>query len=495
MTNSPNASTPSFRFVATIITLSVSAVLLIKAWAVLQIDVVVEGDFACDEMMMERARHGALFVGHYSRFGFYHPGPFFFYFRVIVAELSAFLFPGPFEAHTAAILILNGMFIGLAGAAAHGLSRSSERGRGDLGAWLSALGIAAVVFFQFHDSPTGIMHSWMPDVVRMPYFAFLLLVQLAALGSPSALIAATFSAAACVHGYVSMPLFVGPLWIWALALNIKARIRADSRWPFQALMACALVIVLFIAPMIVDAIVNPPGNTYAILAFMRQPHDHNGWSETIEYVLRRWKVIHPALWLVPGIALAIDSRRGCWRHWLPPIAIAGFVSVVFVAYIWSAPGDIVEYIGYFYESVPLMLIGFGAIRLASCVAVQRRMVIATAAALMVAAIVMGGGTMAYRGFNDLRQTASDIAGATYPNSAITLDISEHKVWPMQMALIFELGRHGYFACAPNGARFGISDHICKPEASAWPAFRVIPREECAGRCFSVNDSTGIIRER
>jgi hypothetical protein len=464
-----------------LLVISISIVLLAKAWSVLHLDIIVEGDIACDEMLLARARHGLLLVGHYSRFGFYHPGPFFFYLRYAAELLAGPLFPGPFEAHLAGILVGNALFIGLAAMAARGLADGGRAG------WLAAIGVIAVVFYQFHDSATGLTETWMPNVVRMPYFAFLMQALLLARGSPAALVATSFSAAAAVHGYVAMPLFVGPVWLWAVASGSWVRWKCRQPWPKSAVLSTVLVIAAFLAPMAIDAMVNPPGNISVILDQFSATHAPNDPSEALRYTLQRWAQIHWILWAIPAVALILDCRAGQAGRWLSPLGLTVFSTAIFIAYCWTAPGGILPYIGYFHESLPLVMISFGVVRLAPHLA-ARQWSRDLAIGLAGAAIATGGGKVGYGGFWDLRPVTQAIMTAA-PSRTLMLDTADFDLWPMQAALMVDLERRGWTACAAKGTLFGLPERLCD-ETRDWPRFRIVRRAACGGDCLAVSALVG-----
>jgi len=51
------------------------------------------GDFAANELLVIDAKHFTLLHGHYSRLGFFHPGPYYLYALALGETLSVDLVP------------------------------------------------------------------------------------------------------------------------------------------------------------------------------------------------------------------------------------------------------------------------------------------------------------------------------------------------------------------------------------------------------------------
>ena len=75
------------------------------------------GDPASNSMLTIQAKHFALFTGHYSRVGFHHPGPAFFYVQAAGEWLLhdvTHIVPAAYNGQMIAIMALNATLLGLA---------------------------------------------------------------------------------------------------------------------------------------------------------------------------------------------------------------------------------------------------------------------------------------------------------------------------------------------------------------------------------------------
>lgn len=77
---------------------------------------------------------------------------------------------------------------------------------------------------------------------------------------------ASFCTAVLVHAYIPMPLIAGPLWLAGIVVGTRRRQAGDGRgFPGWAWGASGLIIFLFMLPMLLDMVLNPPGNVMLIL--------------------------------------------------------------------------------------------------------------------------------------------------------------------------------------------------------------------------------------
>src|SRR4051812_25448776 len=75
-----------------------------------------EGDAASNDILVLQAKRLALLHGNYSRVGFYHPGPFYFYWMAASETLLGdilHVFVSPRAAQIFGIIILHALAIGL----------------------------------------------------------------------------------------------------------------------------------------------------------------------------------------------------------------------------------------------------------------------------------------------------------------------------------------------------------------------------------------------
>ena len=255
-------SKPAFWLIATVAAALLAAILVTHNWPVLTAEILPSGDAAADMLLVDRANHDWLLTGHYSRFDFNHPGPFFLYLRHVAERLAGDVLPGPYNAHLLAVLGGVALFLGMGAAAAAGLAGGGWPGVA------AALATLAVVLIQGQRG--GMLHSaWMPDVLVAPFFAFVLLLAETARGRVWLLPAATFCGGALAHGYVLLLPIVGVAWPLATVLGLRCyrqRNPLARALPVWAIAGSLAIILLFAAPPLLDVLLHPPGNLARIAA-------------------------------------------------------------------------------------------------------------------------------------------------------------------------------------------------------------------------------------
>lgn len=278
-------------------------------------------DAAADMLLSERMHHGLLLTGHYNFIGVYHPGPFLFYIRWLFEPLAP-LVGTVHLTHLIAMMALDSAFFALIAVMALRLTRDDGVGRGAVLAGLCAIPLQL-------SGADWYATLFIPHYLPLPTAAFILAVILLARGSAFGLVAATVLTAILVHAYI--PLAPATVLIWALAL---ARGRSERRrllgrgFTPATWVGCAAIIGLFILPLALDAILNPPGNIVAIFqAAMTSPHTADQHPLGRAAALALGKCLLPRDFMVPlllvGIVLAVRRRRfqRLWREILTVSAL------------------------------------------------------------------------------------------------------------------------------------------------------------------------------
>lgn len=181
------------------------------------------GDFASNALQIERAKSFREIYGNYSRFGFHHPGPGFFYVyslgeRVFYGLLHAV--PCEFNAQLiTSILLQSGFFV-------WGLAILTRYVRHPLFLPLALLAAAAHFGAVNHYLRDSTFESiWPPQVLLFPFFCFLCACASLACGRVRDPLPATIAGCFLVHGHVTAAYSSSR---WRL-LSILPRARFGSR--------------------------------------------------------------------------------------------------------------------------------------------------------------------------------------------------------------------------------------------------------------------------
>ncbi|MEY2558435.1 MAG: hypothetical protein QOE34_1860 [Verrucomicrobiota bacterium] len=296
------------------------------------------GDFAANALQIRQAKVFHELYGNYSRFGFHHPGPAFFYVYAL-GETILFdalkIVPAPYNAHALAGILIHAFFFAWA------LSIVAKRFRRPLLVPLFLV-FAAVHFglVNFNLPDSAFESIWPPYVLLFPFLCFLVAAASVASGEVSELIPLVLSGCVLVHGHVAQPLFVLPLFVLAYAaLYFSRSPEKGSRFskplreaPYTHLCAGG-ILLLFLLPLVLDVCRGEGSNLHLILRhFSEHAQDHKSWAQSfiyfvsflcyldtpetycdnltlgsLRFLTERWYFL--ALWALVAILLVILPKR------------------------------------------------------------------------------------------------------------------------------------------------------------------------------------------
>jgi hypothetical protein len=234
-------------------------------------DVLVSGDAAALELRVLYAARGLQLTGAYSRYGWQHPGPAFFYLALPVYEL--------FQRHGAALGVA-AWLINLASAIT--VVRSAQR---VFGVGLAA-GVAALLAVFEGTGNLPLSDPWNPLVPVLPLGALTLLTLRAALGERWLVPFVAFIGSAMLQTHVGYTPIVLSLWAITAVTTRRAR---PSFAQVRGTLAALFVVWL---PPLVETLRSPPGNLERIFRFFREQHPvEHPWSEVAATVTRGLAVL------------------------------------------------------------------------------------------------------------------------------------------------------------------------------------------------------------
>ena len=228
-------------------------------------------DEAADTLLVHDARDGRALTGHYSRWGFRHPGPAFFY---CYAAGEALFYdalgwvPTPFNAQLLAVLALQAGFFAMAlGICASWLPPATAR------IFLCLALVLATCWFANGGSNGAFLSVWPAEVLALPLLCLLAASASVAAGGGNHLPAVVVAGGFLVHGHVAQPLFVVPLTLLGYGgLILKTWPQAPWRRFPRAHVVAAGLLALFLLPLALDALRAGESNLAAILRHLREHH-------------------------------------------------------------------------------------------------------------------------------------------------------------------------------------------------------------------------------
>jgi len=490
------SSVPAFWLIAAAAAVLLCVILVTHNWSVLHTEILPSGDAAADMLLVDRANHDWLLTGHYSRFDFNHPGPFFLYLRHLSERLVGNDLPGPYNAHLLAVFGGVALFVGMGAAAASTLAGGGWPGMA------AALATLTVVLIQGQRGEI-LTNAWMPNVLVTPFFAFSLLLAETARGRLRLLPAATFCGGALAHGYVLLLPIVGVAWPLAALLGVRRYRQRDAVgralpvWPIAASVA---LILLFAVPPLLDALLHPPGNVARIIAVARRspPGDVRSWSSALAFVAQYWADLNPLIAVAAALGALLALRERGSRMGLGYVAfIVALLTVLMMVIVKRAPGELYPFIGLFYLGAPLALtVAAVASGLPSVMrgAIAARCVSIALALLLAGTALLGDFSGSYSGDPSLRpMTEAILRDARAPHEQrIRLQFADHEHWAVAAGLLVDLARFGQPACvvAPGWDVLFTPERICPPLANA-RQHDIVAAEACGDGCIVRSGKVGI----
>jgi hypothetical protein len=439
-------------------------------------------DAALNSLLVNRAEHFRQLVGNYSRVEFHHPGPALLY--ILAAGQGLFhgalhIVPAPYNGQLLAAMIYGAVFTALTMVTLYRLT-------GSRGATAVALGIAFLFAARYH----MLGDTWFPFLYLPAFLLFTVAGAAVAVGRTGELPLFVLAAGVLAHGHVSFLLFVAVTaavvtggWLYRHRDARRDELRRHRRGIIGALVLAAV----FTLPLAVETIWNYPGQWPAYLHYAehgdRAPRTV---GQIADFVGQYWSVIGvPEAASITAGALAVvltvtERDRERRRIFL---ALYGFVllqSALTVYYVARGVDELTKvniYVGFFYMTVPLVLVIAAAaqlwLRIARTLAgrVPHWALVGTAAlilaALSVQASTLGAFALPHNPHSEYRAMVSVLrADPARAGRVVEFDLDEHDVWPQVAGVAAESARTGLRWCVavPPGTPWAVlfdTSNTCK----------------------------------
>jgi hypothetical protein len=322
------------------------------------------GDFANNALRITNAKRFAEIYGNHSRWGFYHPGPAFWY----LYAAGEYLFHdwlGVSSPHAAHVLIGIVFQVTCAVAALLYLGRKTS---------LTVVPIAIALLFVHWNSMLGAPNSiWPPHVLFGPFLLLITFGAGVASGDVKFLPIMIFAGGLLLHGHVAQPLLVIPLGCLALISVVRS-----GRYKEAHLSISALILAVFMLPIIIDTLRGSQSNIATIFHHIKtHAGEHHTLSQGVGYFLsfflyeEKQQIVQGSatfsltsyLWSHPTLWLAMALVAACAVTPLTPAArfvkcYSAFVAIaVVVSVVWSTiqDGEMFEFNGNFIYAVVYLL--------------------------------------------------------------------------------------------------------------------------------------------
>lgn len=436
------------------------------------------GDFAANSIITADAKHFDLLVGNYSRLGFHHPGPAFFYVQAFGEWLLYDLLgavPTPWNGQWVALLALNSVLLALTVAVVHSWTASRAA---------TTLCAAALVLY-FAVQPPILASAWMPNLYVAPFLLLLTASASVAAGRVAHLPLLALAGGLLVHGHVSFLLFAPVLAGAAVAVSLWTG-RGAWREAGAAVGGAAAVLGVFALPIVLNLLLHWPGEFGRYFAY-----DGGGGGvaagDVARYVLHYYYA--GATPLAVGSAAAFFGAAAYLTRRLPAgpprrflaaaVCACAAAVVLFTGYVARGVDDLrFTYVGQFSRAVPLLLLLVAVAAAATSPAVRRLPALSAVwarrslgtwlvAAVAIGALGVGSGAPAWRKLPehvpDMPEVMAALDGYTAGRPAV-VDLTQD-AWPAFTALVVQGGRTGPRVCArdPRWEFMVTERYICTPD--------------------------------
>lgn len=436
--------------------------------------IALSGDQAVIELGTREAEHADVTLGPYSRYGWSHPGPFWYYLLAgpyrLLGSSSAALYLAVLAVHALFAGLVVGLSARLAGRAA-------------------AAGAAAGILLLYAVLGAEVFHSiWNPYALLLPLLLLIVLASRAATGSLAALAGAVLVASFLAQTHVGAAVPAAALCGAAVLIGVPMWWRRRTRGGRRDLLAAGgllLAAALSWLPPAVQELRPGTGNLSLLRDYVQQPNPghlaREGVAAVGSSILQVPTLGHatalpgaltdldpPELAAVLGLVVAclLVAVVAAARRLALPAALAGMTLVAGAASVYAvtrADAVVYPYLVQWQVILPLpLLIAVGALlarprrRPAHLAPADRPRAAAGVPALLLAgSLVAGVGCAGYlaSAAPPLRQgDRADVAPAvrellpalgTPTAGAVRVRIASGGSWPLAAGLVLALSRRGY----------------------------------------------------
>jgi len=340
-------------------------------------------DYAANSLQVYGAKHFRELLGNYSRWGFHHPGPVFFYLFAVGETVFMDLLhlaPAPMNAHEITLILINtALLFGAIEICASHFCNPLFRPLG----WLAAVFVIANL--NHGGEEQALVSLWMPNVAFFPFLFLVVACASTLAGRISHLPFVTLGAGMMLHLHAAQVAFVAALCLPVGAVVACQIVRTGSfRAHASTLAVSGALAALFVLPIALEALIHKPNNLYYIRAYLRKyPNPHQGWDVAAKYLLCFLTLAPDAERLTPGPAIRIVQRAlqtpqvvvfwivlsasagtaawlrvrgGRLRFAALLVALCGLVTCVFLYWADRITGEMFTFNGYFFFSIHLVVL-------------------------------------------------------------------------------------------------------------------------------------------
>jgi hypothetical protein len=459
-------------------------------------------DYAADMLWADAIRdQGFLLVGHYSRFDFNHPGPFWLYWSTAWEYLLRATSLSRFQIWVIGSLVINSLILFFSGWALSQYLYGAYKARVPIILFMATLLLAGGQIFGL----------WMPLRLISTYIALMVTLLHLLRGNVHYLPALGLFGGMLLHGYVTTPLVIFPVVSLCVGVGLwRARRSVLVDHSFYKSIGCFIAIcLLFIGPIVWDHLFSDVSNLQRIfraqgsIALMPKPTWLDMWGFYTQLVSNQttsWFVYIVAV--VALIALLV-SRIKDIQDGIGAAALLFFISSCWlVIYYATTPAPIYAFTAQYFVG--------GSVVLVSCIVCRWTDVIWSAVgfpegmktiAALATIVIAQFGLERYISQNEIPVFPDQRMSQAVPlftqqlsqvlPESVAIAHRDPGHWSLVAGLLLELQRTGIAACVarPDMAFLYSKKNICLEPAA--PDIYVVNRSDCGEGCLAASGDWGI----
>ncbi len=507
------------------------------------------------EMLLENTitNVGYLLTGHPSRFGFHHPGPFFYYFNHLFEIITVDSTLSRAQVWILANECRNSLFLTIAALCVVRLIYPDTSYREK--SWKPFVSGVAFVITIICCLNMNLILLWAPYYLLAPYLAFLITIPFLLQEKVRILPLSVLLTCILIHGYATMISLTLPLlaitWIYHAFMEKKilqsttnlSQIRTlisfaitkplfENKW---IVLSSGLICLLFIAPMLIDLWLYNPSNLSLLIAakhaFAKMPHPslsdiirviyHNlaGQTEDAPHAFR--SSLGPCVFILIGLLL-IKSKFKINEHYIQ--ALKAFIYAIVTVFILllltykGTPKPLYDYTMSITRTLAPLILSIGLLGLIqiSFQSTERCWLYMTNTtflmSILTSLVLIASSAVYLYGANQQNAVQEAIKNGDTPTyfvnylkqayikdpKLLTIEQASNDEWPMMTGLLLELHAQKIPSCAilfDPFFKIGYTpEEICSTSMKA--QWKIVNRRDCdQQKCVVKNNIYGLVEQK
>lgn len=449
------------------------------------------GDLAADMLLANRIKQeGFLVVGHYSRWHFNHPGPFWFYYNEIIERLLHWSHLSRYHQWLIGSIFINSLFIAFSSNAISYYLFGERKTLFSITFILILIGMVG----------GEILNLWMPDRLITPYLAFVICTIHLSQGNYNYLAPSILLSNILIHGYVTMPIFTLPFLLIASIIGFVSS-KKPLKKPLltKQIIFSFLIIAFFMLPLFIDFFHFNPSNFSKILTTLNDfaSAEKPSWENMQTFVNTllfakksiQWLFILSATFI---IILAKPTHNEQKKNILHSYITCLFITLAIICYYKNTSIPLYAYVAQFYVVIPVILIGTSVSVIFDSSAeniktpkkhTAQALKIFSIFVCAVSLVIFTNKTGTLDSGIDVKYITNEIKKQTRQYKTIAIDYSSYDLWPLIAGILLELNDQHIKACTTKKSMaYLYTEHeICSENSSATDY--IVPLKDCENDCI------------